>query len=160
MAELESLERLNASTRPSGLPSAFAPVDLDVGEERQSVFTSLVTGDTDVIGLVAYSIYKQNKHDFLVAFTRRCGRQPDDAELFAYKMGEATPRRLAIYRHLAESTLAGRSLDVQTAPGLQSAGKPAPWAGLKSAGGSLLLATFAMTAFLSVWLIARFGFQG
>src|SRR5947209_353481 len=69
-------------------------------EERNAVFESLVTGDQDIVGLVAYSIYKQNKHDWLVAFERTKARAPTDGESSAYILGESTPRRLAIYRHL------------------------------------------------------------
>jgi hypothetical protein len=140
-------------------PLTQAPRDA-AENERQSVFTSLVGDDSDVIGLIAYSIYKQNKHDFLVAFSRQRAREPNEAELSAYILGEATPRRLAIYRHLAESTLAGRSLDVQTAPGRRVMANS--WFGpvLKSAGGVLLLANLALLAALFGWLVARFGLTG
>ncbi len=81
--------------------------------EHNIVFTSLVTSDKDIVGLVAYSIYKQNKYDWLHAFSRLQGRMPDDAEAQSYLFGESTPRRLATYRHLAEAVLAGRGPDVQ-----------------------------------------------
>lgn len=132
----------------------------DDKDGRQSVFTSLVGDDSDVVGLVAYSIYKQNKHDFLVAFNRQCARSPNEAELSAYILGEATPRRLAIYRHLAESTLAGRSPDVQTAPGLRISANSGFAAILKSPGGVLLLANLGLVAFLFAWLLVRFGLTG
>ena len=163
MTDVESQERLSD---PQPLPkSDVAPpftqaAHSDVEDERQSVFTSLVGDDSDVIGLVAYSIYKQNKHDFLVAFNRQRTREPNEAELSAYIMGEATPRRLAIYRHLAESTLAGRSPDVQTAPGLRAAPNSGFGAFLKTSGGFLLLANLALVAALFGWLVARFGLTG
>ena len=81
--------------------------------EHNIVFTSLVTSDKDIVGLVAYSIYKQNKYDWLHAFSRLQGRMPDEAEAQSYLYGESTPRRLATYRHLAEAVLAGRGPDVQ-----------------------------------------------
>lgn len=81
--------------------------------EHNIVFTSLVTSDKDIVGLVAYSIYKQNKYDWLHAFGRLQGRMPDEAEAQSYLYGESTPRRLATYRHLAEAVLAGRGPDVQ-----------------------------------------------
>lgn len=80
--------------------------------DRNPVFTSLVTGDGDVVGLVAYSVYKQNKHDWLLAFAKAKGRDPDEAEVVAYIIGESTPRRLATYRHLAHATLEGKGPDV------------------------------------------------
>ena len=82
--------------------------------EHNIVFTSLVTSDKDIVGLVAYSIYKQNKYDWLHAFSRLQGRMPDEAEAQSYLFGESTPRRLATYRHLAEAVLAGRGPDVQS----------------------------------------------
>jgi hypothetical protein len=85
--------------------------------DRNPVFSSLVTGDNDIVGLVAYSIYKQNKLDWLLAFQRATGREPNEQENVAYIVGEATPRRLATYRHLAESTLAGSGPDVPSATG-------------------------------------------
>ena len=88
------------------------PVGTVEDTDRNPVFSSLVTADNDVVGLVAYSIYKQNKLDWLLAFQRTVGREPNEHENTAYIIGEATPRRLATYRHLAESTLAGSGPDV------------------------------------------------
>lgn len=85
--------------------------------DRNPVFSSLVKADSDIVGLVAYSIYKQNKLDWLLAFQRMTGREPNEQENLAYIVGEATPRRLATYRHLAESTLAGSGPDVPSASG-------------------------------------------
>jgi hypothetical protein len=103
-----------SADEPLGLPSTsldpkFSPVD-DV--DRNPVFGSLVSGDGDIVGLIAYSIYKQNKHDWLHAFAKSKGREPDDAEVFAYIIGESTSRRLATYRLLAEATLEGKGPDV------------------------------------------------
>ncbi len=87
--------------------------------EHNVVFTSLVTGDGDIVGLVAYSIYKQNKYDWLEAYSRLQGRMPEPAEVHSYLLGESTPRRLATYRHLAQAVLDGRGPDVPGAvPGM------------------------------------------
>ena len=80
--------------------------------EHNVVFTSLVTGDADIVGLVAYSIYKQNKYDWLQAYSRLQGRMPEPAEVHSYLLGESTARRLATYRHLAQAVLDGRGPDV------------------------------------------------
>ncbi|HVB88884.1 MAG TPA: hypothetical protein VND97_01660 [Beijerinckiaceae bacterium] len=100
----------------SSSPASQARLD-EVEGERNSVFTSLVTGDGDVVGLVAYSVYKQNKHDWLMAFGKAKGRDPDEAEVTAYIIGESTPRRLATYRHLAHATLEGKGPDVPVGAG-------------------------------------------
>lgn len=84
--------------------------------ERNAVFGSLVKGDEDIVGLVAYSIYKQNKHDWLVAFNKAKDREPNESEAYSYITGESTVRRLAIYRHLAQATLEGRGPQVSGSP--------------------------------------------
>lgn len=159
----ESSETLNGAqplVKSDNSQALTALTNGGVEDERKSVFTSLVSDDSDVIGLVAYSIYKQNKHDFLVAFNRQLAREPNEAELSAYIMGETTPRRLAIYRHLAQSTLAGKSPDVQTAPGLRASPNGGFSAALKSPGGLLLLANLGLVSALFAWLLVRFGMTG
>ena len=84
--------------------------------ERNAVFGSLVKGDDDIVGLVAYSIYKQNKHDWLVSFEKSKSCEPGEAEAYSYIVGESTARRLAIYRHLAQATLEGRGPQVSGGP--------------------------------------------
>ena len=99
----------------TGAGGALAPDPAIIDPaEHNIVFTSLVTSDKDIVGLVAYSIYKQNKYDWLHAFSRLQGRMPDEAEAQSYLFGESTPRRLATYRHLAEAVLAGRGPNVQS----------------------------------------------
>ena len=91
--------------RAVGLP---ARAELDGEVERNPVFDALVGSDgEDVAGLVAYSIYKQNKRAWLDDFIKATGRGPSDAETRSYIIGESTERRIATYRRLAASTLAG-----------------------------------------------------
>lgn len=101
-------------------PTAAAETHVSVSEmdrgDRNNVFGHLVKDDADIAGLVAYSIYKQNKLDWLRAFEAARGRVPDENELASYIIGEGTPRRLATYRHLAEATLAGNGPEVDGAP--------------------------------------------
>ena len=93
------------------LPRAASPParpELEGGVERNPVFDALVGSDEeDVAGLVAYAIYKQNKRAWLDDFVKATGRAPSDAETRSYIIGESTERRLATYRRLAASTLAG-----------------------------------------------------
>ncbi len=100
--------RAGASSRQTEADLRASALD----PERTSVFTSLVREDGDIAGLVAYSIYKQNKLDWLQAFEVAKGRAPNDDELASYIIGESTPRRLATYRHLAETTLAGKGPEI------------------------------------------------
>jgi hypothetical protein len=92
-------------------PAAVEPLK-EPDSDRNPVFEQLVSGDSDIVGLVAYSIYKQHKRDWLIAFKHAKGRTPTDEESVAYIIGESTPRRLATFRHLAQATLDGRGLDV------------------------------------------------
>jgi hypothetical protein len=116
----EMVTRDGTAVRPIGGEYSQASVSGLSGAEdadRNPVFTSLVKADNDIVGLVAYSIYKQNKLDWLLAFQRATGREPNEQENLAYIIGEATPRRLATYRHLADSTLSGSGPDVPSASG-------------------------------------------
>jgi hypothetical protein len=63
--------------------------------------------EENVAGLVAYSIYKQNKRAWLDDFVKKTGRAPSEAETRSYTIGESTERRVSTYRRLAASTLAG-----------------------------------------------------
>ena len=91
--------------RAVGLP---ARPELEGEVERNPIFDALVGSDEeDVAGLVAYSIYKQNKRAWLDDFVKTTGRAPSDAETRSYIIGESTERRIATYRRLAASTLAG-----------------------------------------------------
>ena len=146
----------------SDLKRAVDPVALtdngaDMPGDRNTVFGSLVTEDSDVVGLVAYSIYKQNKHDFLVAFSKTKGREPNDAEMAAYTMGESTPRRLAIYRHLAQATLDGRGPDSPAIPGGQ---KKAPVKDTGSLNTKLLGVAVALRLVTLAYLVAKLGLPG
>jgi hypothetical protein len=93
---------------PARDAATVAEADLIDPAEHDGVFTGLVSGDRDVVGLVAYSLYKQHKYDWLAAFKDQRSRMPDMAEAQSYLLGESTPRRLATYRQLAEAVLAAR----------------------------------------------------
>jgi len=106
---------------------AAGPAAADVHEEntgeaeRNPIFDALVTPDEDVAGLVAYSLYKQNKRAWLEDFIKATGRAPTDAETRAYIIGERTERRLNTYRHLAASTLAGQRPQAPVTSGARKA---------------------------------------
>jgi hypothetical protein len=100
--------------RAANLKSVDSVHTTAADEERNPIFDALVSRDGEIAGLVAYSIYKQNKRAWLQDFLQATGRPPTDAESRAYIIGESTERRLATYRHLAAATLAGQGPD---APG-------------------------------------------
>jgi len=116
----DGMSETTASNAPAPTPETPAPAPVsvsDMGEDRNPVFEMLVSGDNDIIGLVAYSIYKQNKRDWLIAFAAARGREPTEDERLSYIIGDSTPRRLATFRHLAQATLEGRGPDVPFEPG-------------------------------------------
>ena len=148
-----------------------APVD-EIDAERVTVFKNLVTADDDIVGLVAYSIYKQHENDWLMAFRKSKGRDPSEAESSSFIVGEGTPRRLATYRHLAEATLSGRGPQVpvgststafvqrsyaaaaRSGPGGErSTGRPA-------APNALIYVALAIVFVVAVVLAARYGLPG
>lgn len=123
--------------------------------DRNGVFGHLVQEDGDIAGLVAYSIYKQNKLDWLRAFETAKGRAPDEAELSAYIIGEGTPRRLATYRHLAEATLAGNGPDVD-AQAEGSGGGPRRRLDPGRLAGSYATGMVALYALIAVLFVVGF----
>jgi hypothetical protein len=160
---VEDIGVLSATMTPSapGVQSRPRAVAAPAPDgERTGVFTSLVREDGDIAGLVAYSIYKQNKLDWLQAFEAAKGRVPVEAEVAAYIIGESTPRRLATYRHLAEATLAG------TGPEPSSAGLGRPLlardkgkvAGLppRSVALAAVCAVLAVAVIVAFWLAAHY----
>jgi hypothetical protein len=99
----------NGEARPSDIHANDHDPLFSVAEpERNTIFDSLVRVEGEVAGLVAYSIYKQNKRAWLNDFQKIVGRPPTEAETRAYIIGESTDRRLATYRHLAQATLTGQ----------------------------------------------------
>jgi hypothetical protein len=127
---------------PEVTPLALAAPAGEGEVERNVVFQSLVKEDGDITGLVAYSIYKQNKLDWLIAFEKARGRP------------------LATYRQLADATLAGGE-----APAGAGKGRT-PYAVLAKRGApqrswlahSLIGYVILAVAILAVaWLVVHFG---
>jgi hypothetical protein len=102
--------------KAGGLTKGRDPVLAEAADaEHNTIFDSLVKVEGEVAGLVAYSIYKQNKRAWLNDFIKTTGRPPNEAESRAYIIGESTERRLATYRHLAAATLAGQGPEAPSA---------------------------------------------
>jgi len=145
-------------------PASDTDLAAKTDAERNAVFTNLVREDGDIVGLVAYSIYKQNKVDWLHAFEKSMGRVPGDLELASYIIGESTPRRLTTYRHLAAATLSGNGPEsgsdtawLNNVPvGARSATqKQRGFGGIASSLVSY--AVLAAAILIGVWLVARYG---
>lgn len=139
---------------------AASPLHPEIQDSgRNAVFTALVKGDTDVTGLVAYSVFKQNELDWLSEFRKARGREPSEGEADSYIIGESTPRRLATYRHLAEATLAGKGPDVVNSGSAGPSGvRPAE---VKQSGGfggsTFVYILLAIVVLVGVYFAARYG---
>ncbi len=101
LAETVSRIRLPRVDTPPMSVSDSLPAEA----RRNPLFELLVKDESDVTGLLAYSLYKQNKRDWLIAFLATHGRDPDGHETAAFILAERLPRRIATYRRLAEDLL-------------------------------------------------------
>ena len=148
-------------------PLPAAPAE-EAATERVAVFGSLVTADGDIVGLVAYSIHKQNEHDWLQAFTKANGRT-DAAEIAAFSSANRHRgglRPIAI-SPLRRSPARGRKCQ----PGIMA--KPSPPSQFTAAryaprrqragwpGGTIAAyIALAVVVVVAVLLAARYGLPG
>lgn len=55
----------------------------EVGD-YSTIFQRLVMGEDDVVGLVAYGLYKHSKRDWIIRFREKRGRKPGQPDLVGY----------------------------------------------------------------------------
>lgn len=65
------------------------------------IYNDLVSGENDFVGLVAYSIYKEEKIAYVKAFEEKEGREPEPCELEDFHT--LARQRVAQYTELAEN---------------------------------------------------------
>jgi hypothetical protein len=75
--------------RPPGPPTELRvppPREVPAAGPRPAnrVYEHLVEGDDDVIGLVAYALYKQDKRDWLATWRRQHSGEPTDDQIDAF----------------------------------------------------------------------------
>lgn len=75
--------------------------------ERQYnfIYKELVKFDNDLVGLIAYGIYKKHKIEFIEQIQEKYNREPTDEECSAFFISSTTESQLAKYRNDAESLL-------------------------------------------------------
>jgi hypothetical protein len=66
-----------------------------------TVYTSIVKHDEDLVGLIAYSLYKQDKLAFREKQRADIGRDATPEELMAFARGVCLPGQVAAYRQRA-----------------------------------------------------------
>lgn len=70
------------------------------------IFKELVRDENDLVGLIAYGLYKQHKIEFIESFKSANPEQdPSDEDYKAFAMTSCTPSALRHYRDKAESLL-------------------------------------------------------
>lgn len=70
------------------------------------IFRDLVRDENDLVGLIAYGLYKQHKIEFIESFkSANTGQDPTDEDYKAFAMTSCTPSSLKHYRDTAESLL-------------------------------------------------------
>ncbi|MEG0107744.1 MAG: hypothetical protein RR705_02690 [Lachnospiraceae bacterium] len=69
------------------------------------IYEKLVISDDDLVGLVAYGIYKKHKIEFITRFKEEHQRDPEKGECEAFFITSTTESQLAKYRDQAESIL-------------------------------------------------------
>ena len=69
------------------------------------IYSQLVSSPEDVIGLLAYSIYKQHKIEFIEDFKNKKGSAPTDADIENFIMSSVTQSQLEKYKESAYTIL-------------------------------------------------------
>lgn len=68
-----------------------------------SIYGKLVEDSDDILGIIAYSFYKQKKHEFVRAILAKESRPPTDAELEVFYVTSNGEASLSSYRTKAEA---------------------------------------------------------
>ncbi|ALD01657.1 hypothetical protein AMQ28_04350 [Acinetobacter sp. TTH0-4] len=73
---------------------------------RHQTFTKLVTDDKDFVGMVAYTIYKNEKLDWISQFkAQNLNREPTEDELKQFNLTTDSDLRIQQYRQMAETSV-------------------------------------------------------
>ena len=68
------------------------------------IFSKLVNAEDDVVGLLAYAIYKQQKIEYIEDFTKKHdGRGPTDEELAPFNELTSQNKQIENYKNIAET---------------------------------------------------------
>lgn len=66
------------------------------------IYSELVEDSDDILGIIAYSFYKQQKIEFIRAFQEKHSRHPSDDELKVFYITSNSPASFASYKTKAE----------------------------------------------------------
>lgn len=79
--------------------------------DRNFIYSKLVRDDADIIGMVAYGIYKKHKIEFIESVKKEHNREPNIEEWRAFSISTNTDSQLEKYVAQAENMLASFVLD-------------------------------------------------
>jgi hypothetical protein len=89
------------------LAETVAAAEPEMRFSRPDVFSHLIEGENDLIGIVAYSIYKQEKRDWLMRWEATHGEPPTAGQVEAFVLANLTEGQKQRYRIAAQSVLDG-----------------------------------------------------
>ncbi len=69
------------------------------------IYSKLVAAEDDIVGIIAYGIYKKHKIEFITKIKDEQGREPSDEECRSFFAASTTDSQLGNYRHQAEAML-------------------------------------------------------
>ncbi|MCM1491081.1 MAG: hypothetical protein NC095_09695 [Muribaculum sp.] len=75
-------------------------------KESNFIYSKLVRDDDDIIGMVAYGIYKKHKIEFIESVKKEHNREPNLEEWHAFSISTNTDSQLDKYVSQADATLA------------------------------------------------------
>lgn len=69
------------------------------------IYKTLVKGPDDIVGALAYALYKEEKLQFITEFEEKNSREPSDEELACFHQTSNLPARLISYQGRAQGLL-------------------------------------------------------
>lgn len=76
-----------------------------MGRFYNFIYEQLVKSEDDLVGLIAYAIYKKHKIEFITRIKEKEGREPTDDECKTFFDASTTESQLVKYRNDAQSIL-------------------------------------------------------
>ncbi|WP_295990192.1 hypothetical protein [Rugamonas sp.] len=77
-----------------------------------SIYRQLVTDDDDLLGMVAYALYKRQKFDFIDGFKKRHSKDPESSDFAMFNDLSSSELQLKSYQDQAETLTADFSLSL------------------------------------------------
>ena len=75
-----------------------------MGDGRYNyIYTELVRNEDDILGIVAYSLYKRQKIEYIKSFKDKMGRDPSDGDLAQFHEVSNSEFQLQAYRNQADT---------------------------------------------------------